>query len=174
MRRTVILLTILGALAFAAPPSHAQVGVDIRIGNPPPPPPPPGPPAIVVQEPPQMVYYPDAGVYVAIGTPYDLYFVSGRYYYYTGGFWYVSTYGYGGPWARIVYGRLPWGLRRYKIERYHEFRDREWGAYHGREREYRRRHFKAERGRGPGRGEERGRGRGHDKDRGRGRGHDRD
>src|SRR5574340_602790 len=136
MRRTVMALAILGALAFAAQPSHAQVGVDIRIGNPPPPPPPPppGPPAIVVQEPPQMVYYPDAGVYVAIGTPYDLFFVSGRYYYFTGGFWYVSSYGYDGPWVRTEVRRVPYGLRRYRIERFHEFRERELGECHGRER----------------------------------------
>lgn len=171
MRRTFIALAIMGAMAFAAPPSHAEVGVDVRIGTPPPPPPaPPGPPAIVVEEPPEMVYMPEAGVYVAIGTPYDLYFVSGRYYYYTGGFWYVSSYGYGGPWVRVVYGRLPWGLRRYRVDRFHEFRERQWGEYHGREREFRGKHFRAEGGRG--RGEERGRGRGHEKERGRGRDRD--
>jgi len=80
MRRILIVLAIFGAMAIAAPSSYAGVGVNINIGVPLPPP-------VVVQAPPEMVIIPEAGVYVAVGTPYDLFFLSGRYYYFHNGYW---------------------------------------------------------------------------------------
>jgi hypothetical protein len=175
MKRTVIALAIFGAFAFAAE-SHAGMDFNIRISDGPsaaavvvhePP-----PPTVVVEEAPEMVFVPETGVYVAVGTPQDLFFISGRYYYQSGGNWYASRGGYGGPWTHVEYRRIPPGLRRYKIERIHEFREREWHDYHDRGHGYGRKHFRAERGDDEGRGRGRGHGEHGDRhDEGRGRGH---
>lgn len=148
MKRTAIVLAVVGAALWAAPSSHAEVNWNIHIGAPvavgtPPPP----PPAVVVEAPPEMMYMPEAGIYAAVGTPYELFFINGRYFYFNGGNWYASRGGYGGPWAHVEHRSLPPGLRRYKIERIHEFRDREWRNYREHGREYNGRHFRAEEGR---------------------------
>ena len=75
-----------------------------------------------------MVYLAQPAVYVAVGVPYDLYFVGGRYYYARGDNWFWSPR-HGGPWNRVVYRSLPPGLQRFQVARLREFRDRE---YYGR------------------------------------------
>ncbi len=136
MRRILIVISIFGAMAIATPSSYAGVDVNINIGVPLPPP-------VVVQAPPEMMIIPEAGVYVAVGTPYDLFFLSGRYYYFHNGYWYWAR-GYGGPWVHVESRTLPPGLRRYKIERLHEFREHAWKDYRERGPAYRRKHFRAE------------------------------
>ncbi len=135
-KNMIMFLIIFGAMAWAAPSSYAGVGVNINIGVPVPPP-------VVVEAPPEMVIMPETGVYVAVGTPYDLFFISGRYYYFHNGYWYGSR-GYGGPWAHVERRVLPPGLRKYKIERLHAFREHAWKEYHERGPEFRGKHFKAE------------------------------
>src|SRR5207248_1469851 len=79
VKRLSIMMMGLFVLLCLAPSSglwsvsaSAQVNVNINIGAPPP---------VVVRARPTMVYLPEPGAYVAIGIPYDIYFVSGRYYY---------------------------------------------------------------------------------------------
>jgi hypothetical protein len=136
MRIIVIILAVFGTMAWVVPSSYGRVDVNINIGV-------PVPPAISVEAPPEMVIIPEAGVYVAVGTPYDLYFLNGRYYYFHGGYWYGAR-GYGGPWTHVEDRRLPPGLRRYKIERLHEFREHAWKEYHERGPKFGGKHFRAE------------------------------
>ena len=65
-----------------------------------------------------MVYLPEPSAYVAVGIPYDLYFVGGRYYYLRGSNWFWAP-GYGGPWNYVAYSSVPPGLRKFKPARLH-------------------------------------------------------
>src|SRR5689334_14128401 len=96
---------------FTALPAHAQVNVDVHIGAPPP---------VVVYAPPTMVLMPEPQTYVAVGVPYDIYFVSGHYYYLHGGHWFWGPR-YEGPWTYVAVEKLPPGLRKYKVKQLHEF-----------------------------------------------------
>jgi hypothetical protein len=100
-------------------PAHAQVNINVRIGEPPP---------VVVTAPPTMVLMPEPQMYVAVGVPYDIYFVSGRYYYLHEGHWFWLPR-YGGPWTYLAVEKLPPGLGKYKVKQLHEFRDREYDVY---------------------------------------------
>src|SRR5262245_39191246 len=103
----------------AVPTVEAQVNVNIRIGEPPP---------VAVSAQPAMIMLPEPQMYVAVGVPYDIYFVSGRYYYFHGGHWFFGP-GYGGPWTYVAFDGLPPGLRKYKVKQLHEFREREYKVY---------------------------------------------
>jgi len=112
----------------------ANIGFSINVGGPP----------IVFSQPPDFLYPPELGFGVAVGVPYDMFYIGGIYYLYRGGSWYQAPY-YGGGWVRARH--LPPQLRKYNIARIHEFRDREYRAY-GRDHEhYRGQHFRPE-GRG--------------------------
>jgi len=128
----------LGLFLWAVPmgsPAWAGVDVNINVGV-------PLPPAIVVEAPPTMVFLPEPAVYVAIGVPYDIFFISGRYYYLYGGNWFWAP-GYGGPWVHVVYRSLPPGLRKYKVERLRVFREREFKLSKEQGPKYKGRHFMA-------------------------------
>lgn len=133
-------------LGLAVPPADAQVNVNVNIGAPPP---------VVVRTAPTMVLLPEPKMYVAVGVPYDIYFVDGRYYYLSGSHWFWGP-GYGGPWTYVVVEKLPPGLRKYKIKQLHEFRDREYKVYQVKGPSNSERYFVAV--------EHPGRGRGHDDD----------
>src|SRR5213079_3492822 len=66
-------------LGLLTTPARAQVSIDVHIGEPPP---------VVVYSPPTMVMLPEPQMYVAVGVPYDIFFVSGRYYYFHGDHWF--------------------------------------------------------------------------------------
>src|SRR5262249_1927725 len=113
------LLGLILSVGLFAMPAHAEVSVDVHIGQPPP---------VVVYSPPTMVLMPEPQMYVAVGVPYDIFFVSGRYYYFHGGHWFWGP-GYGGPWTYVAVETLPPGLRRDKLKQLHEFREREYRVY---------------------------------------------
>ena len=119
IRTSTLMLGLFLLACIAAPTAQAQVNVNIRIGEPPP---------VVVYSPPTMVMLPEPQMYVAVGVPYDIYFLSGRYYYFHGGHWFWGT-GYGGPWTYVAFDGLPPGLRKYKVKQLHEFREREYKVY---------------------------------------------
>ena len=150
MKRCISLLFAL--LILGAVPARAEVGFDIHVGNMPAAPPPAPPPVFVVDEPPEMVFVPEIGFYVAIGIPYDVVYVGNRYYYHHGDAWYGSPY-YNGPWVYAGPKRLPPGLRRYKIERIHEYREARWKEYKEHGPKFKEKHFK---GKGEGRWKEHG------------------
>ena len=129
-----ILLWSLGVVSSV----RAEVNVNINIAPPPP---------VVVEAPPQMVFLPEPGVYVAVGIPFDVFFISGRYYYFHGGNWFWAK-GYGGPWTHAVSKSLPPGLRKYKVEQLHKFREREYKVYKVQGPKFKGKHFVAEAGPG--------------------------
>jgi hypothetical protein len=157
MKRIVILLTL--TLLFAASVAQASnVGVDINIhaGAPvaPPPPPvyaPPSPvyvpsqPQIVIQQPPVFLAPPELGFYVAVDIPYDMVYISGRYYLYNNGGWYRGR-NYNGPWIVVPERKLPPGLRKYRYEEVRHYRDVEYSHYHQDRDHYRGEYFRPDKG----------------------------
>lgn len=124
--RYTILMMVLVVLQCVVPldglqsvSASPQVSVNVNIGAPPP---------VIVKASPTMVYLAEPAAYVAVGVPYDIYFVTGRYYYLHGNDWFWAQ-GYNGPWVYVSYNALPPGLRKYRVERLHEFRERESKAY---------------------------------------------
>lgn len=83
---------------------------------------------IILNEPPVFIAPPALGFYVAVGIPYDMFFINMNYYMYRGGGWYVSS-GYNGPWAVVHYRRLPRGLRKHKYTQIIRIRDEEYRNY---------------------------------------------
>ena len=153
---TLLSLMLLGGLFSTQ--ARAQVHVNINIG-------PPAP--VIVEAPPQMLFLPDPGVYVAVGIPYDVFFISGHYYYFHGNNWFWGP-GYGGPWAYVEYRSLPPGLQKYKVVRLREYREREYKVYRVQGQNFGGKHFYAVAGDGD-RDDDDG-GHGHDNGHGHGRG----
>lgn len=122
MKRTILLL--IGAILLNAPTARgSDVGVDLhlRLGD-------PAPPPVVIVQPPLFLYPPGLGFYVAVGVPYDCFFLDGRYYILKGGHWYASHH-WGGPWYIVKHSHLPPGLVKHKHSRIVELRNAEYRAY---------------------------------------------
>lgn len=85
----------------------------------------PAPPPVVIEEPPEFIAPPRLGLYAAVGVPYDMFYVSGRYFLCRDNVWYSSSH-YNGPWATTQYRTLPSGLRRYPFEKIRYYRDEEY------------------------------------------------
>jgi hypothetical protein len=141
-RKRAIMMMGLGTFLCIAPSKDfwsveaatSQVNINVNIGQPPP---------VIVHERPTMVYLPEPAAYVAVGIPFDVFFVSGRYYYLHGNDWFWGT-GYNGPWAVVAVRSLPPGLQKYKIERLHEFREREYRVYKVEGPKFKGKHFEAD------------------------------
>jgi len=110
---------LLMMLAAGSVSARTQVSINVNIGPPPP---------VVVAAPPQMLYLPQPGLYVAVGVPYDIFFVGGRYYYLHGDHWFWAS-GYGGPWVVVPHNHMPPGLVKYKVVQLREYREREYRVY---------------------------------------------
>ena len=145
MRRKMIsvaaktLVVMFGAMLMSgilATPAFAEVNINVNIG---------APPAVVVQERPTMIYLAEPAMYVAVGVPYDIFFMSGRYYYFHGGNWFFAA-GYGGPWVHVVHTSLPPGLRKYKVVQLRDFREREYRVYKVQGPKFKGKHFDADPG----------------------------
>jgi hypothetical protein len=138
------------ALTLSASTAHAgNVGVDLNLhlGN--------TPQQVVVREP---AYQPSIsivveddvnfilpgplGFYVAVGLPYDLFFVNNNYYLFRDGLWFRSHRSQG-PWATVRHRSLPPGLRRHKIEQIRHYRDAEYDIYRHDREHYRGKHFRS-------------------------------
>ncbi len=149
------------ALALGASVAGANVGVDVNlhIGSQPreiviPAPAAPTPEQIIVAEPvPQaviidddvdFVYPSQLGFYVAVGVPYDLFYVRNNYYLFRDGLWFRSS-GSRGPWVAARHRELPPGLRRHNIERIRAYRSAEYDIYRHDRDHYRGRHFRTAR-----------------------------
>lgn len=128
MRKVLLSLAVVATLAGTAQASDVGFNVGINIGSAPrvyAPPPVYYPPPAVIEERPEFVQLPDLGFSAAVGIPYDLFYVSGRYYLAQGNAWYSAPC-YNGPWVSVRYQRLPWGLRKYPFERVRYYRDVEY------------------------------------------------
>ncbi len=121
MRKYLVILVSLCAVAASVSLAHANVGFNIGVNVGIPAPVVAAPP-VEVEEPPEFVAQPGLGFYVAVGTPYDIFYAGDRYYLCRGNSWYAAPY-YNGPWVNIGYRAVPWRLRRYPIARAQSFRD---------------------------------------------------
>jgi hypothetical protein len=91
--------------------------------------PPPGPPVpVIVNEPPLFLVPASLGFWVAVGVPYDMVFIDGRYYLFHGNYWHVSSRHHG-PWSPVLHEHLPPGLRKHKYSKIRDHRDREYYRY---------------------------------------------
>jgi hypothetical protein len=97
---------------------------------------------IQVDEDVQFIYPGPLGFYVAVGLPYDLFYVQNNYYLYRDGRWSRASRSQG-PWVFVDRRGLPPGLRRHKIERIHHYRDQEYVVYRRDQERYRGRHFRS-------------------------------
>ena len=118
MRKLLAVASAVVLFQTASMAQAANISFNINVGGPP----------IVISQPPDFLYPPELGFGVAVGVPYDLFYMSGVYYIYRGGGWY-RTSSYGGNWIKMRNRELPPELRRYKIAKIHEFRDREYRGY---------------------------------------------
>ena len=82
------------------------------------------------------------GFYVAVGLPYDLFYVGKKYYLYRDGYWHRAHHSRG-PWIIVSHRDLPPGLRKHKIERLRYYRDEEHEVYRREEANYRGKHFRS-------------------------------
>ena len=159
-----VLLGLMLSVGVVATSARAQLSINVHIGEPPP---------VVVYSPPTMVLLPEPQMYVAVGVPYDIYFMSGNYYYLHGDHWFWGP-GYGGPWTYVAFEKLPPGLRKFKVKQLHEFREREYRAYKVQGSSFHGKYFVAEdkehRGRGNGKGKDNDDDNGNDNGKGKGRG----
>ncbi|HJV66011.1 MAG TPA: hypothetical protein VJ550_09765 [Geomonas sp.] len=115
-----LLLAIVSLLLLLQLPSLAEDQIDFPINV--------GGPAAVIDEPPEFLYPPELGFGVAVGTPYDLFYLNGAYFLHRGGNWFKAPY-YGGSWTRVGKKKLPRELRANSIARIHQYRDREFRLY---------------------------------------------
>ena len=145
MRRKIVRMAITGVgillgltlvTSALATPAYAQVSINVNIGSPPP---------IVVRERPTMVYLPEPAMYVAVGVPYDVFFISGRYYYFHGDHWFLAS-GYDGPWVFVEHRHLPPGLQKYKVVQLRDYREREYRVYKTQGPKFKGKHFEADPG----------------------------
>jgi hypothetical protein len=128
-------------LASRVHASNVGFGLSVNVGNVPDPV--YASPPVAIDDPPEFVAQPALGLYAAVGTPYDLFYSSNRYYLCRGNIWYAAPY-YNGPWVQIGYRALPWGLRRYPMARMRYMRDEEPSHYVDDDR-YEYRYFRPER-----------------------------
>lgn len=105
--------------------------------------PPPPRMEIQVHEDIDFIYPSALGFYVAVGVPYDLFYLNKSYYLYRDGRW-LRAASSRGPWVVQRYRELPPGLRRHKVERVREYRDREYAVYRRDRDHYRGRHFRSQ------------------------------
>ena len=80
------------------------------------------------------------GFYVAVGVPYDLFYVQNSYYVFRDGSWFRASRSQG-PWIAMSRRELPPGLRRHEIERIRSYRNAEYASYRRDREHYRGRHF---------------------------------
>lgn len=152
----VLVPAVLALGASAAGASNVGVDVNIHLGNQPrqvviPAPAAPPPVQVIVAEPDpattviidddvDFVYPSQLGFYVAVGVPYDLFYVRNNYYLFRDGRWYRASRNHG-PWVAARYRELPPGLRRHGIERIRAYRTAEYDIYRHDRDHYGGRHF---------------------------------
>ena len=142
--RSGVLLGLMLSVGFMATPARAQVSINVHIGAPPP---------VVMYSPPTMVLLPEPQMYVAVGVPYDIYFVNGQYFYFHADHWFSGPR-YGGPWTYVAFEKLPPGLRKFKVKQLREFREREYRGYRAQGASFHGKYFVAEDSEHHGRGKD--------------------
>lgn len=125
-----------------------NVGVDVNVnlGTPPQqvivsaPIVPPPMPYVGIEQDVDFVYPAQLGFYVAVGVPYDLFYVQNSYYLCRDGRWFRAP-GSHGPWVAMQHRNLPPGLRKHDLERIRAYRSAEYDVYRRDRDHYRGKHF---------------------------------
>ncbi|WP_303720889.1 hypothetical protein [Malonomonas rubra] len=120
MKSKIPLLALCWVLG-TAPAWSANVNININVGAP------VGVP-IIFPEPPLFLAPVPLGFQVAVGVPYDLFRVDGRFYLFFDNVWHVGS-GYNGPWQVVHHDHLPRGLRRQRLRDIRTYRDHEYVVY---------------------------------------------
>ncbi len=100
------------------------------------------PPVVRIDEDVNFVFPQALGFYVAVGVPYDLFYVGTSYYVFRNGAWLRASTSRG-PWVVVGRRSLPPSLRRYQIDRIRAYRNAEYDIYRRDRDHYRGRHFMA-------------------------------
>lgn len=83
---------------------------------------------ITVREAPDFLFPPGLGFGVAIGVPYDMFYLPKTFYVAKGGKWYRSSW-YKGPWIPVPITKVPPELRKTPLTKIHELRNKEFARY---------------------------------------------
>lgn len=97
---------------------------------------------IKVTEPPEFLFPRELGFGVAVGVPFDMFYVSDHYYLLQGDTWYRSS-SYRGPWTLQGLSRVPPELRKHKLSKIRQIRNKEFEKYWNDKSRYQGRHFRA-------------------------------
>ncbi|WP_225071907.1 hypothetical protein [Desulfuromonas sp. CSMB_57] len=141
MMKKLLVLLLLAAGTSTAHAGNVNVDLGIRIGNPYPPPVVVAPAPVVVAQPPLFLAPPGYGFYVAVGVPFDMFWVQGTYYSYHNRQWYRSPY-YQGPWYKVAPRHLPPGLARRRHRDLVRIRDAEYLRYRKAPHRYHGQHYR--------------------------------
>jgi hypothetical protein len=126
-----ILLLLLAATVIGAPVAQASdvdFGLDLHIGTR------SGAP-VVVNERPMFLAPAELGFHVAVGVPYDMFFIGGTYYVCKDHHWYRGP-SYNGPWQGVGPKHLPHGLVKKRYRDIIRARDVEYARYKKDKRHY--------------------------------------
>ncbi|MBF0225433.1 MAG: hypothetical protein HQK76_08275 [Desulfobacterales bacterium] len=134
----ICLCFFLGASLLQA--GDVDFGININIGNTPKAPHHPTA-QVYIEEPPVFIFPPSLGFYIAIGIPYDMFYIDNHYYMYRENMWYVAP-NYNGPWGKTHYRHIPKGLRRHKHGYIVKVRDEEYRNYKHQKDRYHGKHFR--------------------------------
>jgi len=102
---------------------------------------------IVIQEPPLFLAPSTLGFHVAVGVPYDMVYIDGRYYAYQGGGWFMAP-SYNGPWRGVGPKHLPPGLAKRRHTEIVRMREAEYARYRKDRQHYRGQSFRPDKGHG--------------------------
>ena len=94
---------------------------------------------------PEFLFPPELGFGVAVGIPYDLFYLGESYYLLKTGTWYRAA-SYQGPWRFQGVSRVPPELRKHNIAKVREIRNREFAIFWKDRASYKGRYFRPEEG----------------------------
>jgi hypothetical protein len=140
------MIMLVSTVLISSAASAANVDVKVNIGGPPvvvrevvPSPPPTR--TVIIEDIPEFVYPDPLGFYVAVGVPYDLFYLDGYYYMFRDRKWHRG-YDFNGPWYLVREKQVPFGLRKHKLTVIRQHRDREYVIYKQDHNRYRGKHFR--------------------------------
>ena len=125
MRKLLLSIALVMCTVPFAHASNVGVSIGVNIG---------GPsavyvnPPVTIAGPPLFLQPPKLGFYVAVGVGYDLFRFGNVYYLNNGNNWYSSPY-YNGPWAKVQYKHIPYGIRKHPHKRIQYYRDDYYRKY---------------------------------------------
>lgn len=140
-------LVFIGMLVSSVCSAETNVDLNVHIGT---------PPAVIIREPsehhppheivdieeePEFIFPSQLGFYVAIGVPYDLFYLNGYFWLYRDNLWHRGV-SHTGPWVRYKVKHVPWGIRRHRIVKIREYREHEYREYLREKEHYRGKKFR--------------------------------